>query len=53
MPRRGVYCLQAFVERVNKVIREADCRNQKVVYIGQEFSKFDLPFCCLSMGGGF
>lgn len=44
---------QAFVERVNKVIREADCRNQRVVYICQEFSKFDLPFCCLSMGDGF
>lgn len=42
---------QAFVERVNKIIREADCRNQKIVYICQEFSKVDFLFCCLSMGG--
>lgn len=42
---------QAFVERVNQVIREAGRRKQKVVYICQEFSKLDLPFCCLSMGG--
>jgi len=48
----GIYpSRQTFVERVNKTIREAGCRNQRVVYICQEFSKFDLLFCCLSMGG--
>lgn len=39
------------MERVNSIIKEADCRNQKIVYICQEFSKFDLLFCCLTMGG--
>ena len=48
----GVYPnRQEFVERVNKIIREVECKNQKIIYICQEFSKFDFLFCCLSMGG--
>lgn len=40
-----------FVERVNKIIFAAKQNNEKVIYICQEFQRFDCIFCFLAFGG--
>lgn len=40
-----------FVERVNKIILTAKQKNEKIIYICQEFHRFDCIFCFLAFGG--
>lgn len=40
-----------FVGRVNKIILAAKQKNEKVIYICQEFHRFDCIFCFLAFGG--
>lgn len=45
-PQRG-----AFIERVNKIIMAGRQENQRVIYICQEFHRYDCVFCFLAFGG--
>lgn len=42
---------EEFVSSVNRIIIEAKEQGQKIVYICQEFHRFDFLFCLISMGG--
>lgn len=42
---------EEFVNKINKVIAEAQKQNQKVIYICQEFHRYDCIFCFLAFGG--
>lgn len=50
--KEGIYAQgKNFIESINKIIIAAQQQNQKVIYICQEFHRYDCFFCFLAFGG--